>query len=296
MVELPTQRRQPPRRVCERMIRLVADVLNNCRNGQLRDELETLQDNLAPAARELDKWVLAYRSYGTQPGHDTAGLAGLHNEILEGDEEIAAYLLRTVQSYITWCKEQLDICIKGRPDLARSLQEGFVREDLRKLSKTLGELEDVWAANVRNKKWMDLHQVSKRKYAEPVTDDTQPQLKRVRTSDYSMRRHVDIIDLEASDEPTPVTSQAEHHTPNPRRRKRSKKDRVLPADPDLASHVATSILRAVGRHPDAPPLNEGLEGLLPRRLRKAEIPDGMTMATVQDAMVRGAQDWWNAKG
>lgn len=297
MVEVPTSRRQPPPRICERMIRLVAEVLTNCRNAELRNELEALQDNLAPAARELDKWVWTYRSYGTKPHHNMAGLGELHSEIVEGDEEIGAYLIRMVQSYVKWCNQELGKCVQGTLNTARSLQTGFVREDLRKLSKTLGELKGILNANLKKKR-MEARQGTKRKHAEAAGIDIQAQVKRARNADHSMEM-VERDPKDGSASPTLRNDFSEQHinaqTQKPHRRKYSKKERILPVDPEFASHVAESILRAGGRHPTLPSLNAGLEDVLPKRFRKAEIPSGMTVATMQDAMVRKAQDWWDAR-
>lgn len=301
MVETSTPRRQPPPRICERMIRLVAEVLTNCRNPELRNELEVLQDNLAPAAREMDKWILTYRSYGTKPHHNMAGLAEVYSEIVEGDEEIAAYLIRMVQSYVAWCDRELGECVQGTLNTTRSLQTGFVREDLRKLSKILGELKGILNANLKNKKRVEAQHGTKRKHAESMGNDSQAQVKRAKNADHGMLQTMEMVQRDPKDGSTSITQRKDHHSEqhtqikNPRRRKHSKKERVLPTDPELASHVAESILRAVGRHPDLPSLNAGLEDVLPKRPRKAEIPSGMTVATMQDAMVRKAQDWWDAR-
>lgn len=299
MVEIPTCRRQPPPLICGRMIRLVAEVLTNCRNAELRSELEVLQDNLAPAAREMDKWILNYRSYGTKPQHDMAGLAEVHGELMEGDREIAAYLIRTVQSYVNWCDRELGKCVPATPSTARSLQTGFLREDLRKLSKVLGELKGIRSANLKNKKRMEAQQGTKRKHSEPTSTDSQDQVKRARKADHSMMETVERDPKNGSLSGTSRNDLSEQHNntqiQNPRRRKHSKKERILPTNPELASHVAESVLRAIGRHPDMPSLNAGLEDVLPKRPRKAEIPTGMTVATMQDDLVRKAQDWWDAR-
>lgn len=345
MSDVSTTQRHAPARACERMIRLVADALQNARSRQLRTELTKLQDNLAPAARELDKWVLAYRTYGSEPGQNAAGLARLHNEILQGDQEIGDYLIRTVHQYVDWCLEQVQRCVDCRSHSTRALQEGFLREDLRKMNRLAEQLTALFTANVKNKKWIDSDRSLKRKHMEATSKGSSLRVKLAENSQAETSRQFQTIDSHDSDGPhtsiKPVSRaysltardqytqhlweeydqapgqaidkavQEQHKTYNPqqaqrltakddvdqgiRHRKRAKRDRVLPVDPELASHVALSILRAVGRHPELPPLNAGLADLLPKKLRAADIPYGESLATVQNAMVQEAQQWWKAK-
>ena len=302
MPHIMTSERQPPARVCERMIKLLKDVLTNCRSVVLRDELATLQHSLHPAARELDKWVSIYKTYGTRSGQDIHGLAKLHNEILTGDQEIAAYLIKSANEYVDWCTDELHTCVKQPLTTERVLQEGFLKEDLRSLSKTYDQLRDMLASNLKHKRWMNPNQPPKRKHE--ASSSNTSQLHAVpRNAPYPpISRNTEVIELDDSgDSPNPVqVASASMLSAGPidqdiRPRKRTKRDRVLPVDPELASHAASSILRAIGRHPDLPALNAGLEDVLPQKLRRHDIPKGESLATVQHSMVKMAELWWVEK-
>lgn len=287
MADISVLRQHPPARVCERMIRLMSDVLSNCRNSELRLALPTLQDNLAPAARELDKWVRAHRCYGTQPHHDFPGLLRLHRDIEHGDQEIGAYLIKTMEGYVSWCQDQLQRCNQIRTDLTRTLQEVFVREDMRKLGHILAKLRWIQFVSTENKKPPGLQRGSKRKHTEHIGAEHHAQAKQLRPS-----QRARAIEIGSSDDSSPAPGRNSQSAYVARRRRRSKKDRILPVDPELASHAASSILRAADCHPNLPCLNAGLKDLLPRQLLAAEIPAGMTLATVQDDLVHKAQQWW----
>lgn len=311
--------RQAPPRVCERIIPLVLDVLHNCRDPVLREEATTLRNSLSAAARELDKWVVTYSTYGTWAGHDYQGLAKLHNEIITGDQEIADCLMETVSECVEYCEEQLHLsiqkqteqfCVPNKKHTAaeRVLQDGFLREDLTKLARTRDHLHVLLAANRKHKRWMDPNQTAKRKHVDAARLKPKLDAQSERSPYSFLSQPAQVIEIDDSDDSLPGTETASRSFQSATQSaslnyfdrqvqggKHVNRDRVLPFDPELAAHAASSILRAVGRHPDLPPLNASLEGVLPQKLNKRDVPVGESLATVQDSMVKSAQRWWAEK-
>jgi hypothetical protein len=313
MTDPSSLERRPPARACERMISLVVEGLSNCRNAELRTEVKILRANLIPAANELDKWVAQYRTYGAQPCHTAAGLAELHNEILQGDLEIGKYLIRTVEEYVSWCADQLSRCNEMRTDSTEALQEGFIREDMRRMTRLCDQLKTMLTTNNQNKKWMYVPKgqagqpsVAKESRQEHRSSGTPSEISTIDDSNANAVSDAAGTTVTASTmhhgiqrapdvQTTPVEQPRRTYDQDRSRFKRIKRHRVLPVNPELASHAASSILRAMGRHPDTLSLNSQLRGIVPEKLRKEDIAAGRSLAQVQSSMIEEARRWWAAQ-
>ena len=329
MARLPSKHaskaRSKPQPQCIGMIRHVIEEVNAC-HCQTRSALPAIQESLLPQVSELDDALEQNEECcerGLLPDSSAFRMA-----LTESDIEIATSLRAEVYHLTQQIAERASECIR-KPSAGNLIQRDQAKRDMRRLSDLCDWMDDasqrLQAIRAKQERGAgrsgsqpgrtpkaqstgrgQAMESKKRSAADVIDADDEfdslreGSTKRQKTSPSRGQPHRPLLDLCSDiDVETPISADTRRPSLKELRQPRAGMDNTKEThsvDSALASDIASSILRTMGRHPEMPPLNHDLQDVLSRKQLKKNKQRDADVAVAQDKTVKDAVGWWKAQG
>ena len=310
---------------CISMIRHVMEEVGAC-HCQTRRALPAIQERLLPQVAELDDALDEYKEcceIGLTPDP-----AALRMAVIDSDIEIATSLGAEVYEVMQQTAHRASEFV-GTPSPCHLIERDQAKRDLRRLLDldhwmkdacerlhVIKDRQEKGAGRVGNQpaRKPKTHaidrgqgmQTKKRRVADVFDSDDdfenlqESDTKRQKTSSSHAQSHSPVLDL-CSDSDVETLMLVGTRRPSSKELQQPgtsvtymKQSRSV--DSALALHVASSILRTMGHHPELPPLNHDLEDVLSGKQLKKNRQWDAGVAMAQDNTVKDAVSWWKAHG